>query len=147
MGFFSNAGDFTKRVTKGTAKGSAKFIWWGTKKAAKGSVWIVKKAAVNVSKKQISDWSLVSNTAEVRARLTRGECAGCGKKFNSKAGKFQFCSDKCSLEAFESWSRVEQKKVNVHAKPKSNENDLYYPCGVHNKNGWHEWQHDQICGG
>lgn len=145
MGLFSKGADFTARVALGTAKAGGKFIWWGTKQAAKGSVWVVKKAAVDPAKRKIIDSGLIP--AEARERMTRGECARCGKKFHTKGGKFQFCSNACSLGAFEDWSRVEMKKVNVHAPRKVDDNSLYYPCGIHNKNAYADFQHDQICGG
>jgi endogenous inhibitor of DNA gyrase (YacG/DUF329 family) len=143
MGWLSSGASFTLKVAVDTAKGGAKFVWWGTKKAGKGTVWVVKKAAVDPAKRKIINKGLVP--AEAFERVTRGECAACGKKFHTKGGKFQFCSTACSLSAFESWSSVKTEKVNVHAKDTGD--GLYYPCGVHNKNAYADFQHDQICGG
>ena len=144
MGFWSSTADFSKKVAIGTAKSGGKFIWWGTKKATKGTVWVVKKAAVDPAKRKIINKGLVP--ADAFERATRGECASCGKKFHTKGGKFQFCSTACSLSAFESWSKVESEKVNVHAK-KGGGDGLYYSCGVHNKNAYVDFQHEQICDG
>lgn len=136
MGFFSGAGKVVKVISKGAWKVGTKSVKFAGKTAGKSTLWVVKKAAVDPTKNKILDWSLVKNAGKVREAIGRGECGNCGKK---KVGnKADFCSAKCSMEAYESWSDVRPERINVHAKPKDQDPlNLYFECGCNKKSMTH----------
>lgn len=134
MGFLSSSGKVVKVVGKGAWKAGTKSVKFAGVAAGKSFLWVVKKAAVDPAKNKILDWKLVKNASEVRATIQQGNCGYCGKKMNNR--RADFCSSKCSLNAYESWSEVVKEKQNVHVKRTGVQSDpmsLYFDCGCNTK--------------
>jgi endogenous inhibitor of DNA gyrase (YacG/DUF329 family) len=132
MGFLSGSGKVVKAISKTAWKAGTKSVKFAGKAAGKSTLWVVKKAAVDPAKNKILDWKLVKNAGSVREAIKNGNCGQCGKKMNTRNA--DFCSAKCSMEAYESWSDVRAERVNLHAKPKDNDPmNLYFPCGCNKK--------------
>ena len=135
MGLFSSRpGKIVKKVTTASWQVGTKTVLFAGEKAGKGSVWVIKKAAVDPVKRKVLNWSLVSALGKARAK--NGQCAGCGKTLGMFAGKADICSTSCALGVYESWSEAKQERVNNFAgtgRKMSNPNGLYLDCGC-NKN-------------
>lgn len=135
MGFLSGSGKVVKVIGKSAWKAGTKAVTFAGRAAGKSTLWVVKKAAVDPAKNKILDWKLVKNASAVRAAIQQGNCGNCGKRMNDR--RADFCSPKCSMAAYESWSEVRQERVNVHVKKTGNRSDTmgnWFDCGC-NVNG------------
>lgn len=130
-----------KRIVLATGKGVWKAGAYVTKvsgkTAGKGSVWVLKKVAVDPVGMRVKDWKMVKagrSVAELKERLKKhGECIGCGKAFREHT-KREFCTPACASSAAEQWNDYRRESV----KPAVVEsNDLYLNCGCNRKNLFH----------
>lgn len=117
--------DFAIATGAAAWKSGAFVLKWGTKAAAKGSVWVIKKVAVDPAAKKIKNWSLVEKALDSKAKvqemrdlIKNGQCAACGKKTKTSffGGQEDYCSAKCAQNAAVQFNQVEQVKVPDTAK-------------------------------
>jgi hypothetical protein len=121
-------------VLGGPLKAGARFAAWSGKKAGRGSVWVVKKVAVDPASRKVQDWGLVKNGRALKEALKKdGLCPNCGKGFRD-ANKHDVCSAKCAQAMAEQFSKVKQEKVELAV---DQSNELYLNCGCNRKNLFH----------
>jgi hypothetical protein len=105
------------------------------KPAAAGSVWVLKKVAVDPVSMRVKNWKAVQAGASLKERLTKhGLCVGCGKAFREHT-KREFCTPKCAAETAETWNEYAQEKVQLA--PVGGDNSLHLNCGCNRKNVFH----------
>lgn len=92
-------------------------------KTAASLAWPVKKIASGA----------MSKYYQKKGNWNKDECPECGKPINKRG----FIHQKCVREAKEKVAKWESS-MNIN-------NTNYYNCGVHNKNAYADFQHDQIC--
>lgn len=135
---------FTIASGKGAWKAGAFLLKWGTKGAAKGSVWTIKKVAVDPAAKKITSWKLVekglNSTAKLQAMrelVKNGQCANCGKKTSTSffGGQDDLCSASCAQAMALAYNVVVQ--VQVPDTIDGNDNSLYLVCGCNRKSKFH----------
>lgn len=93
------------------------------KAAAASLAWPVKKIAGTAMGKYY----------EKKGKWNKDECPECRKPINKSGFIHQKCA-KAARSKVEKWES--SMKIN---------NTNYYDCGVHNKNAYADFQHDQIC--
>jgi hypothetical protein len=125
-------------------KSGAFLLKWGGKGAAKGSVWTIKKVAVDPAAKKITNWKLVEaglgakhKAQEMRDLVKNGQCANCGKKTSTSffGGQDDLCSAKCAQTMATAYNEVAQVKVPDTID--GNDNSLYLVCGCNRKSKFH----------
>lgn len=135
---------FTIASGKGAWKAGAFLLKWGTKGAAKGSVWTIKKVAVDPAAKKITNWKLVEKGLNSKAKfqamrelVKNGQCANCGKKTSTSlfGGQDDLCSASCAQALALAYNVVEQVKVPDTVD--GNENSLYLVCNCNRKSKFH----------
>lgn len=135
---------FTIATGKAAWKGGAFLLKWGGKGATKGSVWTIKKVAVDPAAKKITNWKLVekglnskAKFQEMRELVKNGQCANCGKKTSTSffGGQDDVCSASCAQAMALAYNEVVQ--VRVPDTIDGNDNSLYLVCGCNRKNKFH----------
>lgn len=105
------------------------------KQIASALFMTVPKAAVGAGRFIVSPAS--RRISAINSAVRRGECPGCGKKM-AKDSLDHYHNAKCAMQfaqgAVSDWKSIDQKN-----------NTLYYDCGIHNRNSYADFQHDQIC--
>lgn len=126
----------------GIWKAGAFLLTWGGKGAVKGSVWVVKRVAVDPAKRKVSDWSVVRKTSagkdlykKYKEMIKNSQCFGCGKEFPGKNGKYHYCSTACAQNAATAFNVVEQVKIPDTID--GNDKSLYLTCGCNRQNLFH----------
>jgi hypothetical protein len=129
---------------KGAWKAGAFLLKWGGKGAAKGSVWTIKKVAVDPAAKKITNWGLVKagisskdKLQEMRDLVKNGQCANCGKKTSTSffGGQDDLCSAACAQKLALAYNEV--KQVQVPDTIDGNDNSLYLVCNCNRKSKFH----------
>lgn len=135
---------FTIATGKAAWKSGAFLLKWGGKGAAKGSVWTIKKVAVDPAAKKITSWKLVerglnskAKVQEMRDLVKNGQCANCGKKTSTSffGGQDDLCSAVCAQAMAVAYNQVEQVKVPDTVD--GNDNSLYLVCNCNRKSKFH----------
>lgn len=128
---------------KAAWKAGAFLLKWGAKPAAKGSVWTIKKVAVDPAAKKIVNWSLVEKglgakhkIQEMRELIKNGQCANCGKKTSTGffGGQDDVCSASCAQAMAIAYNEVKEVKV---PDTETDSNSLYLACGCNRLNMFH----------
>lgn len=135
---------FAIATGKAAWKTGAFLLKWGGKPAAKGTVWTIKKVAVDPAAKKITNMKMVerglnakAKVAALREAIKNAQCAACGKATRSSwlGGQDHFCSASCAQGWAETYNEVEQVKVPDTID--GNENSLYLVCGCNRKSKFH----------
>lgn len=135
---------FAIATGKGAWKAGAFLLKWGTKGATKGSVWTIKKVAVDPATKKITSWKLVEKgldskekLREMRELIKNGQCANCGKKTGTSffGGQDDVCSASCAQTMALAYNQVVE--VRVPDTIDGNDNSLYLVCGCNRKSKFH----------
>ncbi len=117
--------DFAIATGKAAWKSGAFLLKWGGKAATKGTVFVIKKVAVDPASKKIKNWKLVEKALDSKAKvqemrdlIKNGQCANCGKKTKTSffGGQEDYCSASCAQKAAVQFNEVEQVKVPDTAK-------------------------------
>ena len=111
---------FAIATGKAAWKSGAFLLSWGAKPAAKGTVWVIKKVAVDPAAKKITNMSLVekglgakAKVQELKSAIQNQQCAKCGKPTSSGwlGGQEHFCSASCAQDWAIQFNKVEAVKV------------------------------------
>lgn len=111
---------FAIATGKAAWKTGAFLLNWGGKGAAKGTVWTIKKVAVDPATKKIVNMSLVEKglkakdkVQELKDAVKNHTCAKCGKQTSSGwlGGDQHFCSANCAKDWAVQFNVVEAVKV------------------------------------
>lgn len=137
---------FTIASGKAAWRTGAFLLKWGAKPAAKGSVWVIKKTAVDPAKQKITNWAMVEATLNaahkvqaMKDAIRDGNCAQCGKKISTGlfGGPRDFCKPKCAQNAALQFNEVEQVKAGADSIENDDDNNLHLTCGCNRKNKFH----------
>jgi endogenous inhibitor of DNA gyrase (YacG/DUF329 family) len=111
---------FAIATGKAAWKTGAFLLKWGARPAAKGTVWTIKKVAVDPATKKIVNMKLVEKGLNAKDKvqamndlIKNQQCAKCGKKTRSgwMGGQEHFCSASCAQDWAVSFNVVEEVKV------------------------------------
>lgn len=136
---------FTIASGKAAWRSGAFLLKWGGKPAAKGSVWTIKKVAVDPAARKIKDWGPVAATLNAADKVTamreaiqNGNCAECGKKMSTGwGGPKDFCKLKCAEKAAVRFNEMAQVQAGEDSIKGEDENGLYLTCNCNRKNTYH----------